>query len=285
MCDLAPPYRLLYCPGCDLGFVDPMPKPEELTAFYANEDYFEGGHEGFGFENQKQTGDTLRESLLGGWPYLDRLEQIVAPRGKILDVGCGTGFRLSVAKARGWEAYGVELSEYASSVGRDHYGLNVQNCRLADANFEPAFFDAIMINAVLEHVPDPVRLLGEAVKLLRPGGGMAILLPHYGSPRAKMRGGSWNEIRPPEHLTFHSHASIRAMAEQVGLGVEGISSHPRYHVTPDELPGCVPGPGKLGVRVASRLGGEAMANRLQERLIGMYHRSLQYPLITAWFRN
>jgi len=285
MCGLEDGYRLLYCPGCDMGFVDPMPTPQELTAFYESDAYFEGGHEGFGFENQKEVGDRLRESLLRGWPYLDRLEEIVPQRGKILDVGCGTGFRLSVAKARGWDAYGVELSEYASGVGRDHYGLKVENCRLAEAGFEPDSFDAIMINAVLEHVPDPVRLLSEATALLRPGGGMAILLPHYGSPRAKMRGGNWNEIRPPEHLTFHSHASIRAMARQSGLHVEGVSSHPRFHVTPDELVNCVPGPGKMAVRILGKLGGQAAGEGLQDRLIGLYHRSLQYPLITAWFRK
>jgi SAM-dependent methyltransferase len=285
MCGLDESYRLLYCPGCDLGFVDPMPTPAELTEFYASDAYFEGGHEGFGFENQKEVGDGLRVSLLTGWPYLDRLEEIVPSRGSILDVGCGTGFRLSVAKERGWDAQGVELSEYASGVGRDHYGLQVKNCRLAEADFAPESFDAIMINAVLEHVPDPVRLLSEASALLRPGGGMAILLPHYGSPRAKMRGAAWNEIRPPEHLTFHSHASIRAMAERSGLQVEAISSHPRYHVTPAELPGCVPGPGKVAVKVVEKLGGQARGVRLQERLIGLYHRSLQYPLITAWFRK
>jgi SAM-dependent methyltransferase len=256
-----------------------------LTAFYASDAYFEGGHEGFGFANQKETGDRLRASLLKGWPYLDRLEAIVPEKGKILDVGCGTGFRLSVAKARGWEAFGVELSEYAAGVGRDHYGLEVQNCRLAEANFSPNSFDGIMINAVLEHVPEPVKLLTEAAQLLRAGGGMAILLPHYGSPRAKIRGAEWNEIRPPEHLTFHSHASIQAMADRAGLQVEGISSHPRYHVTPDELSACVPGPGKAGVRILGKLGGEVLGDRLERGLIELYHRSLQYPLITAWFRK
>lgn len=285
MCELSDPYRLLYCPGCDLGFVDPMPTPEELTAFYASDAYFEGGHEGFGFDNQKEVGDRLRESLLRAWPYLDRLEEIVPERGRILDVGCGTGFRLSVAKARGWEAHGVELSDYAASVGRDHYGLNVQNCRLADADFGGVSFDAVMINAVLEHVPDPVELLRQGADVLREGGAMAILLPHYGSPRAKMRGADWNEIRPPEHLTFHSHASIREMAAKAGLEVEGISSHPRYHVTPDELPGCVPGPGKTAVRLLQKVGAQQVGERLQEHLIGLYHRSLQYPLITAWLRK
>jgi len=284
-CELKPPYRLLYCPGCDLGYVDPMPTTTELTEFYESDAYFSGGHEGFGFTNQVETGDKLRDSLLWGWPYLDELEKITVTRGKILDVGCGTGFRLSVAKARGWEPNGVELSEFAAGVANERYAVNVKNCRLSDADFDDDTFDAVMINAVLEHVPDPIELLVEATRVLKPGGGMAILLPHYGSPRSKMRGADWNEIRPPEHLTFHSHASIRVMAEAAGLEVVNISSHPKYHVTPAELAGCVPGKASELVEKAEEALGLLPAKLLRDLFIEGYHRTLQFPLITAWFRH
>ena len=280
---LVEPYRLLYCPACDLGYVDPMPTALELAKFYESDDYSEGGQEGL--TNRIETDDKLRDSLLWGWPYLDELEKITVTRGKILEAGCGTGFRLSVAKARGWDTHGVELSDLAVTVANDRYAVNAKSCGLIEAQFDDESFDAVMITTVLERSPDPIELLKEASRVLKHGGGMALLLPHYGSPRSKILGSDWSEIRPPEQLTFHSHASIRVMAKVAGLEVVDISSHPKYHVTPDELAGCVPGKAGDIVAKAEESFGLLPAKLIRDLFIESYHRTMQFPMITAWFRR
>ena len=260
-----------------------MPTTLELAEFYESDAYSEGGQEGL--TNRIETDDKLRDSLLWGWPYLDELEKITVTRGKILEVGCGTGFRLSVAKARGWDPHGVELSELATTVANERYAVNAKRCGLVEAQFDDESFDAVMITTVLERSPDPIQQLTETSRVLKHGGGMAILLPHYGSPRSKMRGADWNEIRPPEQLTFHSHASIRVMAEAAGLEVVNISSHPKYHVTPHELAGCVPGKAADLVNRAEESFGMMPAKLLRDLFIESYHRTMQFPMITAWFRR
>ena len=263
-----------YCPACDLAFADPLPTPEELTAFYSDDAYFQGGHEGYGFCDQVAVGDRLRESLLESWPFLDRLTSWLPQKGRLLDIGCGTGFRLSVASERGWDAQGIEPSAFASEVAREHYGQRCVTGSFFDIPFEDAHFDAVVLHAVIEHVTDPRALLGEAVRLLRPGGVLAIQTPNYGSRRVKMRGAAWNEIRPPEHIVMHSEQSLKRLAKGAGMEMLAFSTHPRFTVSPPEVQACLPGPTKS-------LAGTA----LEDSVIALYDRIWQYPILACWMRK
>ncbi len=273
---------ILYCPACDLAFANPLPTEEELTAFYSDDAYFQGGHEGYGFCDQVTVGDRLRESLLESWPFLDRMAAWLPDKGRLLDIGCGTGFRLSVATARGWQAEGVEPSTFASQVARDHYGQTCHTGRLDDTPFPDDTFDAVVLHAVIEHVTDPRGLVGEATRLLRPGGILAMQTPNFGSRRVKLRGKDWNEIRPPEHIVMHSETSIRRLAEGAGLEWLAFSTHPRYTVSPAEVPGCLPGPTR---QLVSALEGTPFASPIQQALLATYNRIWQYPILACWLRK
>ena len=71
----------------------------------------------------------------------------------ILDVGCGNGLMLSVAQDLGLMVLGIEPSKLMSKNARLK-GVNVVGCSLED--FEDyAKFDLIVLNSVIEHLPDP----------------------------------------------------------------------------------------------------------------------------------
>ncbi len=274
--------RILYCPRCDLAFADPLPTAEELTAFYSDGAYFQGGHEGYGFCDQVTTGDRLRASLLESWPFLDRLDDWLPDKGRLLDIGCGTGFRLSVAAARGWEVQGVEPSSFASEVAREHYGVPCLTGRLDQTPFADGRYQAVVLHAVIEHVTDPNALLTEAARVLAPGGVIAIQTPNYGSRRVKLRGNTWNEIRPPEHIVMHSETSLRRLAGRVGLEVVGSSTHPRYTVSPPEVRGCLPGPTRT---LVDRLGPTPLEAPAEAVLLALYDTLWQYPILACWLRK
>ena len=263
-----------YCPACDLAFADPLPTDAELTEFYSDDAYFQGGHEGYGFCDQVTVGDRLRESLLESWPFLDRMTEWLPEKGQLLDIGCGTGFRLSIASDRGWDAQGVEPSAFASEVARDHYGQRCLTGSFFDMPFADGDFDAVVLHAVIEHVTDPRALLAEAVRLLRPGGVLALQTPNYGSRRVKLRGAGWNEIRPPEHIVMHSETSLGRLALGAGLELLDFSTHPRFTVSPAEVRGTLPGPTK-------KLAGTV----LEESVIGLYDRLWQYPILACWMQK
>src|SRR5262249_36830950 len=97
------------------------------------------------------------------------LEQTTAGR-RLLDVGCSYGFFLDPAQRRGWSVAGVEFSAASASFARATYGLDVYTGLLADSPYDAGTFDVVTIRHVLEHVPDPARLITEAHTFLRPGG-------------------------------------------------------------------------------------------------------------------
>jgi len=273
-------YPVRYCPSCDGAFVHPMPSDDELAAFYSDDRYHGGGHEGFGYTDYLAEGDRHRASLLGNDPRLEALEGLLPDRGRLLDVGCGTGYRLSVGAHRGWEAVGVEPSAWAVDIGRERYGVDLRCGRLQDQGFGDGAFDAVMLEDVIEHVARPVDLAAEVVRVLAPKGVVVISIPNFGSRRARTRGAAWNEVRPPEHLTYLSLRSLERLAARVGLEVVFSSRHPRFQVMAEDLDGSLPGPLKGVATLPAPLG-----PALREAVIRAYDATLQYPKLFALLRR
>jgi len=113
--------------------------------------------------------------------WLDALER-ERPPGRLLDIGCGTGLFLAVARRRGWQPYGVDDCTPAIAHARDHFGLDVWNGHFTDfAAREGLRFDAISMWDIVEHSRAPVALLAAARSVLAPGGVIAISTPNQRS--------------------------------------------------------------------------------------------------------
>ena len=274
-------YPVRYCPTCDGAFVHPMPTDAELADFYSDDRYHGGGHEGFGYTDYLAEGDRHRQSLLAHDPRLDALEGLLPGRGRLLDVGCGTGYRLSVAQDRGWQAVGVEPSSWAVEIGSERYGVELHCGMLQDQGFADGSFQAVMLEDGIEHVTRPVELLAEVVRVLAPDGVIVVSVPNFGSRRARTRGADWNEVRPPEHLTYLSLGSLRALAARCGLEVVFASRHPRFQVMAEDLDGTLPGPMR---RAVGKLP-EAVQPVAREAVIRAYDATLQYPKLFALLRR
>ena len=100
---------------------------------------------------------------------LDDLARLVSP-GRLLDVGCGNGVFLDLAREAGWRGSGVELSTRHVAAAVEHYAVEVWQGDFLQAPFKPATFNAITMWDVLEHVVDPAAVLQKARHLLAPGG-------------------------------------------------------------------------------------------------------------------
>jgi SAM-dependent methyltransferase len=112
--------------------------------------------------------------------WLDELERHRAP-GRILDVGCGTGLFLAVARRRGWKVFGVDACEEATRHARERFGLEVWQGEFTDLPDEGVRFDAITGWDVLEHARRPVELLRAARRRLAPGGVVGLSTPNQRS--------------------------------------------------------------------------------------------------------
>jgi 2-polyprenyl-3-methyl-5-hydroxy-6-metoxy-1,4-benzoquinol methylase len=161
-----------------------------------------------------------------------KFRHIPLPTGKrLLDVGCGAGFFLRIAKKLGAVGQGVEPSKYAASVAQAQ-GLNVYNGTLEDfAAQTDAKFDVITSNHVIEHVPNPIETLACMKSLLAPGGFVWISVPNAAYPLSKALKGRWHSSDLPYHLMHFSPKSMAMTGEAAGLKVR--------HQTTDSMPSAV----------------------------------------------
>jgi SAM-dependent methyltransferase len=89
--------------------------------------------------------------------------------GRLLDVGCGTGAHTAAFAERGWSPVGVDISEDQLELARQR-GVEVVQADAADLPFDDASFDAAVSVWTHTDVDDFLLLLGEVVRILRPGG-------------------------------------------------------------------------------------------------------------------
>ena len=93
--------------------------------------------------------------------------------GRCLDVGCGAGTFLVVAGARSFQAVGVDRDAPADATGRV-----VRSEFPCPALRDDADFDLVTFLNSLNYFDDPVDVLGEACRLLRPGGVVVVRVPN-----------------------------------------------------------------------------------------------------------
>jgi len=175
------------------------PVPENYLALYGK-DYFSGAKNRLGYADYE--GD--KKKLCGTFKnYLQRIEAILPQKGKLFDVGAATGYFLELAKENGWQASGIEISQYAASVGRKN-GLNIVTGNFETCDIRENQFEAVVFWDVLEHFARPDLAVRQARKILKPGGILVINTPDSRSVLAKILRRRWHAIVPPNHLCIFS---------------------------------------------------------------------------------
>jgi SAM-dependent methyltransferase len=135
---------------------------------------------------------------------------------EVLDVGCGEGAFLDLARKAGLQTHGVELNAKAAAVarskGHEVYDELLETI-LARKNY--ARFDFVTLWQVLEHVPDPVGFLKQCALFLKPSGYLALAVPSESAINmlCPYNPHCW----PPHHVTRWRVKDLRRAGEQAGL--------------------------------------------------------------------
>ena len=140
---------------------------------------------------------------------------------RLLDVGCGNGSFLRVARALGFQAEGVEIDAASGSVARQA-GFAVHGGPLASADFEPGRFAQITLNHVVEHLHQPMLALRRLLGWLRPGGRLWLQTPNLAARGAARYGVHWRGYEPPRHLVLFDGASLPATLAAAGFARAGL---------------------------------------------------------------
>lgn len=205
------PYDLWRCQNCALLFVYPLPDPTKIYSA----DYFSAATAGFGYIDYDQDKLPMIPTFK---KYLSLLKQLAPDRGKLLDIGAATGFFVQLAKEEGWQAEGVEISDYAAGLGRSR-GLNIMTGTVTDLSLPANSYDAVTMLDVVEHLTDPLTTLKNVYKILNPGGVMLINTPDASSLVAKLLGKNWHLLVPPEHLHYFNMRNLSRLLAGNGFEV------------------------------------------------------------------
>lgn len=227
-------YNICRCGTCGYVFDNPRPTLAAIVGYYSKPGKYDSWLEG----------ETARERL-----WKRRLRKLLkhAMRGKLLDVGAGTGQFLNLAKPFFKHVSGTEVSQSALSIAKQKYDLDIAHGPLEACDLPRNSFDTITLIHVLEHVPDPKKTLARCRELLIPGGVLLICVPNdvlawtskvkilgkklglrpfqkfspkFGLPRVFTS----NEI----HLSHFTAAVLRECLEQLGFAVIEESLDPYY---------------------------------------------------------
>jgi SAM-dependent methyltransferase len=203
--------RIATCVGCRHAYVWPTPSQEFLDGIYQNA-YYHSGESHLGFNDYASLAQARRRMFAR---HLNRIEAFVN-RGRVLDVGCATGDFLKVARERGWEVMGADLSPARAVLSE--IDIPLVGDSIQDARVEPGSLDLVTFWDVLEHMPDPVPDLRRARALLRPGGAVALTVPDAASLVARLSRQRWFGYNTAgEHLQFFTPASLKQAFEAAGL--------------------------------------------------------------------
>jgi 2-polyprenyl-3-methyl-5-hydroxy-6-metoxy-1,4-benzoquinol methylase len=223
-------FRVYDCRGCELVYLWPRLTPEQVREMFSRL-YTEG--EGsvpalrscYGFTYGDDPGNPLVQWYEG---WLDALE---AHRrgGRLLDIGCGTGLFLAVARRRGWEPFGVDDCAEATAHARQAFGLEVWDGDFRDFAAGERF-DAITMWDIIEHAREPVELLSAAREVLAPGGVIGISTPNQRSILDLVAGAmyrlSGGRVTAPlekfyieQHFLYFTPETLAAACDRAGLEI------------------------------------------------------------------
>jgi SAM-dependent methyltransferase len=212
-------YQLIQCGRCSLAFLDPMYEDHELSNFYPKNYY--AFVDRFSAKPSNFLWTFARTLLVGHRDHPTKDPQFEKP-GRMLDVGCGSGWFISQMREQGWRVTGVEPNAAAADFGRTEKGLDIFPGSLLDAAFPDKSFDYVRLNHSFEHMNDPNRILKELRRILADDGKLMIGVPNRAGWNARIFGAYWWHLALPLHTFSYSTQTLSQMLDKHGFDVHKI---------------------------------------------------------------
>ena len=205
-------FDLYYDENLDMLITHPQPSLENLGKYYESEDYI--SHT----DNKRSLFEKLYHFIksIALKNKLNLINSLQTKKGKILDIGAGTGDFLLVAKNNGWQVTGVEPSQKAKEIAKGKGVSFVEQT----SELENHSFDVITMWHVLEHVPDLDAQIKELKRVLKPSGTLLVAVPNFKSFDANHYGKFWAAFDVPIHFWHFSKTAIKLLFEKEEMKLE-----------------------------------------------------------------
>ncbi|MBV6395579.1 MAG: Ubiquinone biosynthesis O-methyltransferase [Anaerolineales bacterium] len=204
------PFRVVTCNNCGLVFLSPRLTEKAILKLYSDEKYYVSEVAGQGYDEYLE----VRPNWIR--TFTRRLDQIgkYQKPGKALDIGCGPGFFLEAAQAKGYEAHGLDPSDYIVKVAREKFGDRIRHGVIEKVDYAADEFDLVVAMDTFEHIYHPLKWLEAVRRIVKPGGLIAMTTPNPASFLSKISGRNWVSYKLPEHVFYWSPFTIRRVLEK-----------------------------------------------------------------------
>lgn len=204
-------FELRPCAECGSVTVDPFPTIEQLIEFYQSYK----GSVNYRAKEQKKIRRARRR--------IQRLMRYTKGR-RFLDVGCNYGFTVKAALDLGLDAKGIDIDDVAVKQSVQSFGVGkFETISVEDYARNGGRADIIYSSEVIEHVHDPDGFVKALADILVDDGIAYLTTPQAGHWRVPRNFTQWDQVMPPEHITYFSREGLTRLLAKHGLRVEKFS--------------------------------------------------------------
>lgn len=200
-------FRHLKCDSCGMVYVNPVLREERLHSLYLDE---------YSWSqilcNQVQISMDRKKYKYG----LDLINKYILKKGRLIDIGCGPGLFLQVARERNWQVQGVEFNKLCLQHLKE-LKISVIDIPLEQAELPPNSYQCVTLWDVLEHIINPRYFLRTIHRILVPGGVLLVLIPNIESLVSRILHDKSATFSGDSHVNFFNASTLAQLLEQVGF--------------------------------------------------------------------
>ena len=207
-------YQIVRCKRCDLMYVNPRPEDPEHVVISRHIETEDTGPD----DLEKLQRIEKEQLQVRDYDVTRKLLNSLYPRrGKLLEIGSGFGFLLAAFKADGWDVQGVDPNRQACKFASQFNHIDARPGTLEEMVYDNETFDVVVMNHVIEHLPDPLAALKEINRVVRHSGHVVIETPRYDTLAFRLLGKRERSLSCEGHVYFFTTDLLRRTYEAAGF--------------------------------------------------------------------
>jgi 2-polyprenyl-3-methyl-5-hydroxy-6-metoxy-1,4-benzoquinol methylase len=218
---------LIQCRSCGTYRIDPPPieSSDEAAGFYTN--YYRSPQTDRAATANAPRHDVVQSRGSRFWRVVAAQPGLEAIKQRAADIGCGEGQLCSEMRSAGWPSViGVDVSSARIARARlRHPEIEFHDQPLERIGLPQRSLDLIVMDNVVEHLPEPAVMVSSLARYLAPEGKLVLITPNMLSGSYRLLGRRWTpELAPHAHVFLFTPSSLTQLVRKTGLEVEAVGS-------------------------------------------------------------
>ena len=160
--------NIVICKDCGMIYTTPFITDEELNSYYSKMSNYEHTQ----YEDNYSTEDKNKSKR-----QFEYIKKFIKNHKKVLEIGCATGYLLSLFKQDGFDVFGLEPSAKNKQIAKENYDVEIETRFLDKDGLDGREFDIVILSHVVEHLKYPADIFKNIRNILSNNGLLFIETP------------------------------------------------------------------------------------------------------------